>query len=68
MSSTTPRITPQYPPHTQQHSPYQSMLDQRLACIVRARGAESTRRSKKRAQKILVQLDKADDYSRHRRN
>ena len=62
----TPRITAQYPPRAQQRSPQQSVLSQRLASIVRARGAEPARGPEKWAQAVLIQLDKADNYPRHR--
>ena len=65
MSAADPRVTTKNSPHTQQCSPPEPMLNKRFSSIVRAGWAKSTRRSKKRTQKILVKLDETYNYPQH---
>ena len=65
MSTADPRVTTKNSPHTQPHSPPESMLNKCFSSIMRTGRAKPTRGSKKRTQKILVKLNKAYNYPQH---
>ena len=65
MSTADPRVTTKNSPHTQPHSPPESMLNKRFSSIMRTGRTKPTRGPKKRTQKILVKLNKAYNYPQH---
>ena len=68
MSAADPRVTTKNSPHTQPHSPPESMLNKRFSSIMRTGRTKPTRGPKKRTQKILVKLKRYKLYRKYIKN
>ncbi len=65
MSASSPGVTTKNSPHTQPHSFPNPMPNKCLYSVVRTGRAKPTRAPKKRTQKILIKLNKTNNYPQH---